>query len=601
MSADTTVISIVVGTIALIEPFHVPRNAFLRDVLFFTAAVIMVVTVLRDGRLTMYESGSMVLLYILYVGVVVGGNWWSRRRSDKETAKALGWADGGTIGAEEGDAARSRRPSGRSLGVSTHRPDPYPFAETGPVDNIHSRGRSRASSIIHSSASNSPSLTPQRVRIRRHNSHNPPHSPEFGTTRANFSLLGAIEFRDVVNSLKRESESRGTTPIRSPGDDNRQDYFSPVHIPSNHRRASSVATLGMYGRGRQVSGSRGRQRSASNVGPQGPTSANFTSTLPSPILSAGQLSPTSPAVSPLDPASGPGSTVRPGFTEPNPWKDQLGKPPSALPTPELLLPSAPNVNRPERPKIEIPKRRQLSAPKIPSISITDPSGLPGAPSPPPESSYSPPLARESRFKVRRRTRLALRILFPSLQSFRHKSYLGMFLAITSVPAILALTVTLPVVDDGPRDEGAVALPMDDDEAFDGHAGDEFDQLDQQGEDGDVDEEDQLLAPDVGEELHHLVDRGFSPLHSPLGRIHHTALRRMASREALSPGSDQGEFAEEDVGDASKEMEEELEEEEAMEFHPVLTAVQCILGPAFCTLIIFSTSSRLTVLRRLTIR
>jgi hypothetical protein len=41
----------------------------------------------------MYESGSMVLLYILYVGVVVGGNWWSRRRSDKETAKALGSQD----------------------------------------------------------------------------------------------------------------------------------------------------------------------------------------------------------------------------------------------------------------------------------------------------------------------------------------------------------------------------------------------------------------------------------------------------------------------------------------------------------------------------
>jgi len=83
----------VVGAIALIKPFHVPRVAFLRDVWFFTIAVILVVTVLHDGRLAIYESGAMVLLYVAYVGVVIFGNWWSRRQAQKETYQALGWEE----------------------------------------------------------------------------------------------------------------------------------------------------------------------------------------------------------------------------------------------------------------------------------------------------------------------------------------------------------------------------------------------------------------------------------------------------------------------------------------------------------------------------
>ena len=161
----------------------------------------------------------------------------------------------------------------------------------------------------------------------------------------------------------------------------------------------------------------------------------------------------------------------------------------------------------------------------------------------------------------------------------------MVLAITSVPAVLALTLTLPVVDDGPIDEGALALPMDDSDEPGGY--DDFSDLNHLDEDGDVAGGDRLLAPDVGEELHHLVENGFSPLHSPLGRIHHSTLRRMASRSSLQSGSEEGE--QQETEELSKELLEEVREEEALEFHRELTAVQCILGPAFCTYIIFGTS------------
>ena len=172
--------------------------------------------------------------------------------------------------------------------------------------------------------------------------------------------------------------------------------------------------------------------------------------------------------------------------------------------------------------------------------------------------------------------IALRVLFPSLQSFRHKSYLGMLLAVVSVPAILALTLTLPVVDDGATDEGGVALPIS--------KGDPLNEDVETGpEPGDADgfEGNRLLTADIGEELHHLVDNRFSPLHSPLGRITHSSLRRIeGDHEAQRLGD---ELDEEDA----KEFYEELYEEKALEFHKTLAAVQCIFGPALCTLVVFS--------------
>jgi sodium/potassium/calcium exchanger 6 len=157
----------------------------------------------------------------------------------------------------------------------------------------------------------------------------------------------------------------------------------------------------------------------------------------------------------------------------------------------------------------------------------------------------------------------------------------MIIAVFSVPAILALTLTLPVVDDG-RDgngDGAIALPVGDDEPFV-----HVDEDAEIGEAGTSDSEeggDRLLSPEVGEELHHLVESGFSPLHSPLGRIHHSALRRASHdpEAALSMESGMDE-------EQTKELLEEIAEEEALDFQPGLAAVQCIAGPAFCGYIIF---------------
>jgi sodium/potassium/calcium exchanger 6 len=137
---------------------------------------------------------------------------------------------------------------------------------------------------------------------------------------------------------------------------------------------------------------------------------------------------------------------------------------------------------------------------------------------------------------------------------------------------LVLTLTLPVVDDG-NQEGGIALPESEEEPFNTD-------LELGPDEADV-EDDGLLRPDIGEGLHHLVEGGFSPLHSPLGRIYHSSRRA---------NEDEGEDDDVREQENDKEMQEELEREEALNFNKSLTAAQCIFGPTFCAYVIFSKSS-----------
>lgn len=80
LGAASFITSCVVGSMCIIKPFKVDRAPFLRDVGFFTLAVIVILFVLWDSELEMWEAVSLVVLYIVYVIVVVAGSWWERRR-----------------------------------------------------------------------------------------------------------------------------------------------------------------------------------------------------------------------------------------------------------------------------------------------------------------------------------------------------------------------------------------------------------------------------------------------------------------------------------------------------------------------------------------
>lgn len=88
LGAAAFVTSCVVGSMCIIKPFKVDRTPFLRDVGFFTIAVIVLLIVLWDSKLEAWESVGLVGLYLVYVTVVVVGSWWERRRERRRQLEA---------------------------------------------------------------------------------------------------------------------------------------------------------------------------------------------------------------------------------------------------------------------------------------------------------------------------------------------------------------------------------------------------------------------------------------------------------------------------------------------------------------------------------
>lgn len=65
-----------------IKPFRTKKLSFIRDVGFFTIAIILVMGIVADGLIYLHESILLIVFYVIYVVVVVGGNYYTKRRSN---------------------------------------------------------------------------------------------------------------------------------------------------------------------------------------------------------------------------------------------------------------------------------------------------------------------------------------------------------------------------------------------------------------------------------------------------------------------------------------------------------------------------------------
>ena len=89
LGAATFIVTCVVGSMCIIKPFKVHPTPFLRDVGFFTAALILVLVILWDGKMEPWECGVMIVLYVFYVAVVVFTSWWEGRQEMNRLAEAV--------------------------------------------------------------------------------------------------------------------------------------------------------------------------------------------------------------------------------------------------------------------------------------------------------------------------------------------------------------------------------------------------------------------------------------------------------------------------------------------------------------------------------
>ncbi|KAJ9105419.1 hypothetical protein QFC21_001790 [Naganishia friedmannii] len=627
LGASAFITSIVVGSMALIQPFQVPRWPFLRDVGFFTVAVMILVACLKDGKLTLPETGGLVGMYVCYVGIVVGGNWWhGRRKARRERVDDVGRTKGISLPGAEGETedyfsapvgtANAQnsllKPDDALLPLGTRR------ASIASNDSRHSDHNVPSGSLTLSRQTSSETVN---QHLSSHPEH---HRPRIDAPRPTFSLLGAIEFRDAVNALRKESAAAAAAEHgRHLVDDGQlsgqlddllgepnlmADYFGPTTpFPSGHYHSFAHGHGHHHARyavggGRSPSrpGASSRHPSVSRM--RKPYEDDTSSAAVTPSLLANSypsLGPL-PALLRLDAGSRVESTPLLSAGQQSVRK--------ARSITDLRRSSADAIHGVR--SAEAKKRAEMEQrvdsgegaeerTNLANIDHVPVSADPTTASIPDVEDGSIPLISKDRSRRKplqaedsparvwfRTIRHAAHVLFPALQGFRQKSISGKVLGIFATPAILALTVTLPVVDDAAEgislNQGGVKLEDDDaalaedPDAVNGvygqqneaeHGGIAHHTNDAEAEDN------QQVNAHAGTDLHRR-------LLAPGG----TGDRSPVAPDPYSPSRGIGKYVDDEV--VGQNDFSEGDEEEVFLFNKYLTATQAVLGTLFCSCVIF---------------
>lgn len=623
LGAAAFITTVVVGAMALVRPFHVPRWPFLRDVGFFCIAVLVMITCLADGKLKLFEAGGMIALYVVYVIVVVGGNWWlfrkereqelmngdgisSTKRSERDRIRLLKQIipasqeeeEQRLLQEEEDDIDEGENVEGENEDPNTsgdvHMDHLAPVRGASPKRSRNrassnatiafrakaspsgSRPRSRPTSLFGSGRSTpnlidhlSPRLeagtAPRRISLHSQGHRRPvPDAP-----RPTFSLLGAIEFRDAMKALRKESQTAlsvnqgggdGSSEGQISGgieDADIAEYFGPTspfprgHYNYLHRspsaRSPSTIKLGT---------SRPFIPSTRSVSYHARTEAEDDHSPPGISVEDGDWRKSAAGGISASREESSGRDVdNEGLGNPH-EEDGLIPPPLSLDGKTEATQHVSKVIKHQLPKLPIP---ELTI-EVYGQQIREPAM---------DSGYSEEHSTAARFSKSlspsplRILRSSFHILFPSLHNFNQKSIIGRILAIVAAPALLALTVTLPVVDDAAEGycvnkAGIQLCGSDTSSAHEETV-------------SDVEEEDRRhVAGLAGSTLHRLVI-DTTPQTSP--RVEHTI--NPLGHHAVHKDEDDESIA----GSESSET-------EILLFNKYLTAVQCILAPLFFSIVLF---------------
>ncbi|KDN38447.1 hypothetical protein K437DRAFT_259395 [Tilletiaria anomala UBC 951] len=448
IGAASFIVSVVAGSVMLVADFQVRPFPFCRDVGFFAVALALMLSVLFDGVLHLHECIMLVSLYVAYSATIIISSWW------------MGDGQGARVALPEDEAAGSRDLRANPAGVRSYLgPLTVPAAiEAGGISN-------EAEGVSDEGAPHGLTVHPHASQShQRHNLRSgilPRHS-----------ILGAIEFRDVLLNLRKESSADRSVELFQSHD---PEMFLSPHYPSSMHSRHSL---------------------------------NFSSVRPFPRSA-------SPTTNPKDTVT---STAQDrGSTSLHGQDDYFSLERGVQ---DLEPGVAYDAWRSEH-SSEASAAQSATSRHLDDLHSSQTGTLLNQ--------------RTGKRQDRHPVRAILRALFPSLQNFQAKSYLGMFVSFATAPAMVCLNLTLPVVDD--ELEGKIAqLEKDGSALQEIHLpGDERTLLAREGDE---------MADELAEDA--------SVLHS---------------RQAQLPE------------ESSDPLEAMIELSKARK---VLTVVQCALAPSFCT-------------------
>ncbi|SGY47679.1 BQ5605_C001g00558 [Microbotryum silenes-dioicae] len=511
IGAASFIVSVVAGTMCLIKPFRVSRHTFLRDVGFFSIAITLTLLILYDSHIHLWEAIAMVGLYIVYVIIVAVGSWWMARKEKKEAllrAARAEYADEPVTGLDVDQDPNTLTPDSTRRSTPSLTPQGTPFSGLQPFPSLssptpHSAPHPHRHQVLDDDAliAAIERGVPVTLTRQRSNTHTSIASPDLGTastsgfspghtrrpslarrpmTRSTVrpSLLGAIEFRDVVNSLRADSSARTLAVFGGAGDEvhshasfvgAESEFLARTRLRSaSHSGAIRLgddvperqlsARPGLQDRRGTWTNARSRSESGEATGSEGPSAhwsdvedGNEEDEEAEPIidLSAGIENPWQGATSP-----GLGRRGSSGSLRMDPSGALRINVPSTSATSRMksMPQSGSRHNSGGSIEADDDSNSNKRVRKVPSILLTSVNGSMALVQPAAEVAapkrWATIIAEKRSFRIAYAVALAL---FPSLQNFGEKSIIGKATAILCVPAILLLNLTLPVVDSDTED------------------------------------------------------------------------------------------------------------------------------------------------------
>ena len=481
--------AVVSGSMAIVRPFKVARKSFIRDVGFFAVAAGFSMSFLADGRLHLWECAVMVGFYVFYVIFVVSWHWYLKRRRARNLREAT---------------ARLHfhvPASNQELDVD------IPEDEENPVDERDRLlGNGSIDDFAALEAANTPAWKEDEVdeddeardrELAELRSQMRVSRPLRGERRNTVtpirpSLVGALEFRSVLNNLERNRSLHGipiglrrysdTPPVDAPGRSTPGGSTPGGSRPPHHRRPTEdllssrhqAKATGVRGRATSANDAHGLRLDTSVLSAQAQRPMDLLPITPedgnSPILPMPRDQ-SIPLPEPERRGSSPGGSKTRRFLAP-PGEDYQSRSyqlpgndnvPDSRPTsphattPRLVVPSSPRSPRSPlavSPTISFPSYMDspLSVSRAPSIHLPPPSMSPDTVT---TSTYPVDLddgSQEFRtfkwwpYKYLPPPQTIVSTLFPTLYHWHGKSIYDKLLGVITAPSVFLLTVTLPVVE-----------------------------------------------------------------------------------------------------------------------------------------------------------
>ncbi|EXF76902.1 sodium/calcium exchanger protein [Colletotrichum fioriniae PJ7] len=473
IGAASFITAVVAGSMALVREFKVGRKTYVRDLSFFIVAVCFTMVFLADGHLHLWECITMVCYYIFYVVTVVTWHWYSTRRSQRRVREAA--ARGhvyGTVGHLSDE-----------LAPEPYRDDPddedrhvtSPTAssagdinalEAGPRIEVDGQGESDEEAEDsdhgrHVVAEMASSMRVLRPRGRRRNTLTPIRP----------SLVGALEFRSALAQLQKESNHR-MRPMHgraySVNHLGGQSETNTVGGPPSDSGRYTIGAVEELGQNRNRALSSGDIPGSVNSRDHSPSPWRFP-TLADPIQ---QIKAQEGRNRSLSPAYKIGGNLAPPPVDAVPQRQDSGgsEPLEARPSPGQL-------------SLQIPSRRGSmsvgSSPASPFPGYTEsPLVLTPAAQTEPTEFFAPPgparlevpfapyemanprPVRWWPYAILPPPHIFWATLFPTLLGWKQKSHWDRFVSAISVPSILLLVLTLPVVENESADDSSDETAVD---------------------------------------------------------------------------------------------------------------------------------------------